>query len=91
LLVPMVDNVQRACGELLGQLSADSGFFSLHNLEVMEERAIDAYVPDSNMAGVLTSRGNTETTYASCGPSAHAQQVSFDDRTSVIPTAESVG
>jgi len=30
-------------------VSADSGFFSLHNLEVMEERGIDAYVPDSNM------------------------------------------
>jgi hypothetical protein len=27
-----------------------AGFFSLHNLERMEERNIDAYVPDSNMA-----------------------------------------
>jgi hypothetical protein len=57
LLVPMVDNVQRECGRPPGQVSADSGFFSLHNLEVMEERAIDAYVPDSNMAGVLHHGG----------------------------------
>jgi transposase len=34
---------------------------------------------------------NTETTYQSCGPSSHAQQVSFNDRTNIIPTAESVG
>jgi hypothetical protein len=57
LLVPMVDNMQRECGEPPGQVSADSGFFSLDNLEVMEERAIDAYVPDSNRAGVLHHGG----------------------------------
>ena len=57
LLVPMVDSVQRECGEPLGQVSADSGFFSLHNLEVLEKRGIDAYVPDSNMAGVLHHGG----------------------------------
>ncbi len=85
----MVDRVQCECGEQPGPVSADSGFFSLHNLQVMEERGIDAYVPDSNMACVFAR--NTETTYASSGPPAHAQQVSFDDRTSVIPTAESVG
>jgi len=57
LLVPMVDRVQRECGEQPGQVSADSGFFSVHNLEVLEERGIDAYVPDSNMAGVLHHGG----------------------------------
>jgi transposase len=57
LLVPMVDRVQGACGEPPGPVSADSGFFSLHNLEAMEERGIDAYVPDSNMAGVLHHGG----------------------------------
>jgi hypothetical protein len=57
LLVPMVDKVQRECDEQPRQVSADSGFFSLHNLEVMEERGIDAYVPDSNMAGVLHHGG----------------------------------
>ena len=58
LLVPMVDKVQRECGEPPGQVSADSGFFSVHNLEVLEERGIDAYVPDSNMACVLHRGGN---------------------------------
>jgi transposase len=57
LLVPMVEKVERECGERLGQASADSGFFSLRNLEVMEERGIDAYVPDSNMACVLNRGG----------------------------------
>jgi hypothetical protein len=53
----MVDRVQYECGEQPRQVSADSGFFSLQNLEVMEEREIDAYVPDSNMACVLHHGG----------------------------------
>src|ERR1700675_1373832 len=57
VLVPMVDRVQCECGEQPGQVSADSGFFSLHNLKVLEERGIDAYVPDSNMACVLHHGG----------------------------------
>ena len=57
LLVPMVDRVQRECGEPPGQVSADGGFFSLHKLQVLEEREIDAYVPDSNMACVLHRGG----------------------------------
>jgi hypothetical protein len=32
---------------------ADSGFFSIHNLNQMEQRNIDAYVPNSNMARAL--------------------------------------
>ena len=32
---------------------ADSGFFSIDNLEQMEQRKIDAYVPDSNLAWEL--------------------------------------
>jgi transposase len=86
-LVPMVARVPRECGEPPGQMPADSGFFSLHNLEVMEERGIDGYVPDGNMACVL----HPETTYASCAPPAHEKQVSFDDRTSVIPASKSTG
>lgn len=57
LLVPMVDSVQSECGEQPQQVSADSGFFSLQNLQVLEERSIDAYVPDSNLAGVLHHGG----------------------------------
>jgi hypothetical protein len=29
---------------------ADSGFFSIENIERMEQQKIDAYVPDSNLA-----------------------------------------
>ena len=49
LLVPMVEAVERECGERPGQVLADSGFFSQENLEEMERRKIDAYVPDSHL------------------------------------------
>jgi transposase len=52
LLVPMVDRVQRECGAPPGQVSADSGFFTLQNLQVLQARGMDGYVPDSNLAGV---------------------------------------
>jgi hypothetical protein len=57
LLVPIIDALERECGERPGQASADSGFFSLDNLRAMEERKIDAYVPDTNMACVLNRGG----------------------------------
>jgi transposase len=56
-LVPMVDQVERQCGERPQQASADSGFFSLDNLKALEERKIDAYVPDSNLARWLNRGG----------------------------------
>ena len=91
LLVPLVDKVQRECGEQPGPVSADSGFFSLQNLEVMEERGIDAYVPDSNMACVLHHGGILKQPTRHAAPPWHAQQVSFDHRTGVISTAKSAG
>jgi transposase len=57
LLVPMLDGVERECGERPVRTSADSGFFSLDNLQAMEERNIDAYVPDTNLARVLNRGG----------------------------------
>jgi transposase len=57
LLVPILDALERECGERPGQASADSGFFSVDNLQAMEERKIDAYVPDNNMACVLNRGG----------------------------------
>jgi transposase len=57
LLVPMLDAVKRECGEWPGEASGDSGFFSAPNLEAMEERKIDGYVPDANMARVLNRGG----------------------------------
>jgi transposase len=56
-LLPMVDAVERECGERPQRVSADSGFFSNDNLQGMEERKIDAYVPDNNMARVLNRGG----------------------------------
>ena len=56
-LLPMVDLVKQQCGDLPQRVSADSGFFSNHNLQAMEERGMDAYVPDNNMARVLNRGG----------------------------------
>ena len=52
-LAPMVDQVEQRCGAPPGAALADSGFFSIDNLKHMEQRNIDAYVPDSNMARAL--------------------------------------
>lgn len=56
-LLPMVDRVEQQCGEKPQQVSGDSGFFSLKNLRALEERQIDAYVPDSNLARWLNRGG----------------------------------
>ena len=53
LLVPMLEAVERECGESPGQVLADSGFFSQENLEELERRHIDAYVPDSHLGREL--------------------------------------
>lgn len=52
-LVPMIDEVEQNCGDKPEQVLADSGFFSIDNLNQLEQREIDAYVPDSNMAQAL--------------------------------------
>ncbi len=52
LLLPMLDLVEQQCGEKVQQASADSGFFSVGNLQALEERKIDGYVPDSNLARI---------------------------------------
>lgn len=52
-LAPMVDEVEQRCGARPEAALADSGFFSIDNLKQMEQRNIDAYVPDSNMAQAL--------------------------------------
>lgn len=64
LLLPMLDLVEQQCGEKVQQASADSGFFSVDNLQALEERNIDGYVPDSNLARWL-NRGGTLRTRAS--------------------------
>lgn len=52
-LEPMLDQVEQRCGTPPGAALADSGFFSIENIEQMELRNIDAYVPDSNLASEL--------------------------------------
>jgi len=54
-LVPMVEEVERQCGERPQRVLADCGFFSNQNLREMETRGIEAYVPDPNMARELNT------------------------------------
>jgi len=56
LLLPLVDGVEQRCGERPVRVLADAGFFSVENAAAMEERSIDAYVPDSHLSREL-SRG----------------------------------
>lgn len=49
-LVPMIEQVREICGQPPGAVLADSGFFSIDNIERLEQQKIDAYVPDSNLA-----------------------------------------
>lgn len=52
-LAPMVEQVEQRCTAPPASVLADSGFFSIHNLNQIEQRRIDAYIPDSNMAQSL--------------------------------------
>lgn len=54
-LLPMVDAVEQQWGVRPKQAVADSGFFSVANLEELERRGIDGYVPDSNLARELNT------------------------------------
>lgn len=52
-LLPMIDEVERRCGERPRQVLADSGFYSGGNLDGLRARGIDGYVADANLAGAL--------------------------------------
>ncbi len=54
-LLPMVEEVERQCRERPQRVLADCGFFSNQNLREMEERGIEAYLPDPNMARELST------------------------------------
>jgi transposase len=54
-LLPMVEEVERQCGERPQRVLADCGFFSNRNLREMEDRSIEAYVPDPNLARELNT------------------------------------
>ena len=54
-LVPMVKEVERQCGARPQRVLADCGFFSNQNLREMEDRGIEAYLPDPNLARELNT------------------------------------
>lgn len=56
-LLPVVEAVERRCGESPQKVSADSGFFSLENLAGLQARGIEGYVPDPNLVRELKGRG----------------------------------
>lgn len=49
-LVPLVDEAERRCGQRPQKVLADAGFYSNPNVEAMEERGVELYVPDSVLA-----------------------------------------
>jgi len=55
-LVPLVEQVERTCGARPEEVSADSGFFSVPNLQELERRGIEGYVPDAHLTGELRGR-----------------------------------
>jgi transposase len=52
-LSPMVEQVKLQCGSPPEEVLADSGYFSVKNLEWLEQQKIKACLPDSNMARSL--------------------------------------
>jgi transposase len=52
-LSPMVEQIKLECGSPPEEVLADSGYFSIKNLEWLEEQKINACLPDSNMARSL--------------------------------------
>lgn len=56
-LQPMMEQVERNCGQKPEKVAADSGFYSNDNVAQLEQDDIDGFVPDSNMAAVLNKGG----------------------------------
>ena len=54
-LLPMVEAVEQQTGSPPAQVVADSGFFSVANIQELAKRGIDGYVPDSNLARELNT------------------------------------
>jgi transposase len=54
-LIPLVDEVQSQSGQPPERVLADSGFFCVKNVQDMEARGIEAYVPDANLARELNT------------------------------------
>jgi transposase len=59
-LLPMVEAVERECGQAPGCVLADSGFSALSNLQTLEQRGIAAYIPDSNLSREMKGGGDAD-------------------------------
>lgn len=66
-LVPMVRLVESTCGSPPQRVVADSGFYSNQNIDLLEERGITGYVPDSFLAREL-NLGHPATDPPRCHP-----------------------
>lgn len=55
-LLPMVDQAQENTASSLSVLSADAGYSSADNLEKLEKRKIDAYIPDDQYQSRLRGK-----------------------------------
>jgi hypothetical protein len=56
-LQQMVEAVKQNCQQKPEKVVGDSGLYSNDNAAAMEEKQIEAYIPDSNMAAAL-NRGS---------------------------------
>lgn len=54
-LIAMVQEAEKQTGDQAEQVLADAGFFSLDNVEQLERRGVDVYLPDSNLARELNT------------------------------------
>jgi transposase len=54
-LIPLVEEAERQTGSRAEKVLADAGFFSLDNVEELERRGFDVYLPDSNLARELNT------------------------------------
>jgi hypothetical protein len=52
-LAPLVDLVRSSCGTAPQRVVPDSGFYSNQNIDLLEQRGVQAYVPDSFLAREL--------------------------------------
>jgi transposase len=76
-LLPMIEQTRQRCGVPPGQVLADSGFFSVANLEQIEQQNLDAYIPDSNLAQAI-NLGRRYTGNA-CAPVHHRMRQKLDN------------
>lgn len=54
-LIPLVEEAERQSGTTAEKVLADAGFFSLENIEELESRGLEVYLPDSNLARELNT------------------------------------